>query len=715
MRRLKNSGIGICWIRLKAVMSQQDDLFSAADPAAVSVSEQSKTAQRAEILRNQLNDYNHQYYVLDNPTVPDAEYDRLLRELQDIEREHPELKTPDSPTQKVGAMPLSAFEQVAHEMAMLSLDNAMNAEEFADFYARVQKQLNTSDDIEFACEPKLDGAAVSILYENGVLVRAATRGDGQTGENITQNVRTIKNVPLKLVGDYPQRVEVRGEVYMPLDGFDAYNAKALAAEEKVFANPRNAAAGSLRQLDSKVTAKRPLEFCSYGIGVVSDDFDMPESLSGIFQRVKSWGIKINDELTVAKNLIEAQAFFDGLGEKRHSLPYEIDGTVFKVNNLALQQQLGFVARAPRWAIAYKFPAVEEMTVLENVDFQVGRTGAITPVARLNPVKVAGVVVSNATLHNADEIARLDVKIGDTVIIRRAGDVIPQVVSVLADRRPDNASDIIFPNTCPVCDSDVERVEGEAVARCTGGLVCSAQRKEAIKHFVSRKALDVEGLGDKLIDQLVEQDLIHSVDDLFHLTLEQLAGLERMAEKSAQNVLDALEQSKQTTLGRFLYALGIREVGTVTANNLASYFGFLQRIMDADKETLLAVNDVGDIVASHIVNFFAETHNRDIIEQLKLAGIQWPEQEPATAADDAPLSGKVAVITGTLASMGRDQAKEYLEQLGVKVTGSVSKKTDFLVAGEKAGSKLTIAQSLDVEVLDNDAFMALLAEHGIEHV
>lgn len=696
-------------------MNQQDDLFSAADPAAVSVSEQSKTAQRAEILRNQLNDYNHQYYVLDNPTVPDAEYDRVLRELQDIEREHPKLKTPDSPTQKVGAMPLSAFEQVAHEMAMLSLDNAMNAEEFADFYARVQKQLNTSDDIEFACEPKLDGAAVSILYENGVLVRAATRGDGQTGENITQNVRTIKNVPLKLVGDYPQRVEVRGEVYMPLDGFEAYNAKALAAEEKVFANPRNAAAGSLRQLDSKITAKRPLEFCSYGIGVVSDDFDMPESLSGIFQRVKSWGIKINDELTVAKNLMEAQAFYDGLGEKRHSLPYEIDGTVFKVNNLALQQQLGFVARAPRWAIAYKFPAVEEMTVLENVDFQVGRTGAITPVARLNSVKVAGVVVSNATLHNADEIARLDVKIGDTVIIRRAGDVIPQVVSVVADRRPDNASDIIFPNTCPVCDSDVERLEGEAVARCTGGLVCSAQRKEAIKHFVSRKALDVEGLGEKLIDQLVEQDLIHSVDDLFHLTLEQLAGLERMAEKSAQNVLDALEQSKQTTLGRFLYALGIREVGTVTANNLASYFGFLQRIMDADKETLLAVNDVGDIVASHIVNFFAEAHNRDIIEQLKLAGIQWPEQEPVVAADDAPLAGKVAVITGTLASMGRDQAKEYLEQLGVKVTGSVSKKTDFLVAGEKAGSKLTKAQGLDVEVLDNDAFMALLAEHGIEHV
>jgi DNA ligase (NAD+) len=698
-------------------MTQQDDLFpTAADSVAVDVSASETTpATRAKELRDLLNEYNHQYYVLDHPTVPDAEYDRLLRELQDIEREHQALKTADSPTQKVGAMPLSAFDQVQHEMAMLSLDNAMNAEEFSDFYARVQKQLNTSDDIEFACEPKLDGAAVSILYEDGVLVQAATRGDGQTGENITQNVRTINNVPLKLIGDYPQRVEVRGEVYMPLDGFDSYNEKALAADEKVFANPRNAAAGSLRQLDSKITAKRPLEFCSYGVGVVSEEFSLPENLSDIFQLIKSWGIKINDELTVAKNLLEAQAFFDGLGDKRHSLPYEIDGTVFKVNNLALQQQLGFVARAPRWAIAYKFPAVEEMTVLEQVDFQVGRTGAITPVARLSPVKVAGVVVSNATLHNADEIARLGVKVGDTVIIRRAGDVIPQVVSVVRDRRPDNTDDIVFPETCPVCDSEIERVEGEAVARCTGGLVCSAQRKEAIKHFVARKALDVEGLGDKLIDQLVEQDLIHSVDDLFHLTMAQLSGLERMAQKSAQNVLDALENSKKTTLGRFLYALGIREVGTVTANNLAAHFGFLQRIMNADKETLINVNDVGDIVASHIVHFFAQQRNRDVVEQLQLSGVNWEEKEPVATANDAPLSGKVAVITGTLSSMGRDQAKDYLEDLGAKVTGSVSKKTDFLVAGEKAGSKLTKAQSLDVEVLDNDAFMALLAEHGIEHV
>ena len=689
-------------------MTEKNSLNTAADSAAVDVSA------RAQQLRDALNLYNHQYYVLDNPTVPDAEYDRLLRELQDIEGARPELKTPDSPTQKVGAVPLSAFESVTHEMPMLSLDNAMNATEFADFYARLQKQLNDTGDVELVCEPKLDGAAVSLLYQDGVLVRAATRGDGETGENITDNVRTINNVPLRLSGDYPQRVEIRGEVYMPLAGFEAYNQKALAAGGKVFANPRNAAAGSLRQLDSKITARRPLEFCSYGLGVVSDDFALPATLSDIFQQIHSWGIKINPELTVAGSLAEAQTFYAGLGDKRHSLPYEIDGTVFKVNNLALQQQLGFVARAPRWAIAYKFPAVEQMTELEQVDFQVGRTGAITPVARLKPVKVAGVVVSNATLHNADEIARLGVKIGDTVVIRRAGDVIPQLVSVVQDRRPDNATDIVFPSRCPVCDSHIERVEGEAVARCTGGLICSAQRKEAIKHFVSRKALDVEGLGDKLIDQLVEQQLIDSVDDLFHLTLEQLAGLERMAEKSAQNVLDALQASKKTTLARFLYALGIREVGTVTANNLASHFGFLQRIMAAEKDALLAVSDVGDIVASHIVNFFAEPHNRDIIEQLQDAGVAWPEAEPQGQDDDAPLAGKTAVITGTLASMSRDQAKDYLQQLGAKVSGSVSKKTDFLVAGEKAGSKLTKAQQLEVEVLGNDAFMALLDQHGIQH-
>jgi len=555
---------------------------------------------------------------------------------------------------------------------------------------------------------------VSILYEQGLLVRAATRGDGQTGEDITRNVRTIKNIPLRLQGeDYPARLEVRGEVYMPKAGFEAYNENARANDEKVFANPRNAAAGSLRQLDPNVTAKRPLEFCAYSIGVFSDDIVLPATHSAILEKVKHWGLRINEEMRVVNGAAAAQAFFEQLGEKRHRLAYEIDGTVFKVDDLALQETLGFVARAPRWAIAYKFPAVEEMTELLGVDFQVGRTGAITPVARLKPVHVAGVTVSNATLHNMDEINRLGVKIGDTVIIRRAGDVIPQVVSVVAEKRPADAREIQIPANCPVCDSLVEKVEGEAVARCTGGLVCSAQRKEAIKHFASRKALDIEGLGDKLIEQLVDAGLIDSVDDLFHLTLEQLAGLERMAEKSAQNILDALNAAKKTTLGRFLYALGIREVGTVTANNLATHFGFLQRIMDADTEALLEVADVGTVVAAHVHNFFAEDHNRTVIAQLQRAGVSWEEKEPVQA-DDLPLSGKTAVITGTLSQTGmsRDDAKALLEQLGVKVAGSVSAKTDFLVAGEKAGSKLTKAQSLNVDVLDENAFLALLDEHGI---
>ncbi len=670
--------------------------------------------QRIEQLRHEINLHNHRYYVLDEPSIPDAEYDRLLRELQQLEAEHPQLITTDSPTQRVGATPLSEFVSVAHERPMLSLDNAMNGEEFSAFYQRLQERLKTTEDIALACEPKLDGLAVSILYEQGLLVRAATRGDGQTGEDITRNVRTIKNIPLRLQGeDYPARLEVRGEVYMPKAGFEAYNENARANDEKVFANPRNAAAGSLRQLDPNVTAKRPLEFCAYSIGVVSDDIVLPATHSAILEKVKHWGLRINEEMRVVNGAAAAQAFFEQLGEKRHRLAYEIDGTVFKVDDLALQETLGFVARAPRWAIAYKFPAVEEMTELLGVDFQVGRTGAITPVARLKPVHVAGVTVSNATLHNMDEINRLGVKIGDTVIIRRAGDVIPQVVSVVAEKRPADAREIQIPANCPVCDSLVEKVEGEAVARCTGGLVCSAQRKEAIKHFASRKALDIEGLGDKLIEQLVDAGLIDSVDDLFHLTLEQLAGLERMAEKSAQNILDALNAAKKTTLGRFLYALGIREVGTVTANNLATHFGFLQRIMDADTEALLEVADVGTVVAAHVHNFFAEDHNRTVIAQLQRAGVSWEEKEPVQA-DDLPLSGKTAVITGTLSQTGmsRDDAKALLEQLGVKVAGSVSAKTDFLVAGEKAGSKLTKAQSLNVDVLDENAFLALLDEHGI---
>ena len=684
----------------------QNDLFSGGDSSNELPSD--SAAESIQSLRNHINEHNHKYYVLDEPSIPDAEYDRLMRELQALEDANPELITSDSPTQRVGGAPLAGFTEVQHERPMLSLDNAMNADEFAAFYQRVQDRLKTDEPLEFACEPKLDGLAISLLYVNGVLERAATRGDGQTGEDVTQNVRTIKNVPLRLQGNQtPTRIEIRGEVYMPKAGFDAYNDRARENEEKVFANPRNAAAGSLRQLDSRITAKRPLEFCAYSLGIVSDDFDMPDTHSAQLAQVQVWGVRINEEMRVVNGLEAAQTFFTQLGEKRHQLGYEIDGTVFKINSLTLQDELGFVARAPRWAIAYKFPAVEELTVLQDVDFQVGRTGALTPVARLKPVHVAGVTVSNATLHNMDEIARLGVKIGDTVIVRRAGDVIPQVVAVVEERRPDDARDIVMPPACPVCESHIERVEGEAVTRCTGGLVCSAQRKEAIKHFASRKALDVEGLGDKLIDQMVAASLIDSLDDVFHLTLDDIAGLERMAEKSAQNVLNALEKSKATTLGRFIYSLGIREVGTVTAQNLANHFGFLERIMNASVDVLLDVPDVGNIVAQHLVNFFAEEHNRTVIEQLQKSGVHWDESEPVNAADDAPLAGKTAVITGTLSDMSRDDAKLALEALGVKVTGSVSAKTDFLVAGDKAGSKLTKAQNLGVRVFDEEAFKVLL--------
>jgi DNA ligase (NAD+) len=684
----------------------QNDLFSGGDSSNELPSD--SAAENIQSLRNHINKHNHKYYVLDEPSIPDAEYDRLMRELQALEDANPELITSDSPTQRVGGAPLAGFTEVQHERPMLSLDNAMNADEFAAFYQRVQDRLKTDEPLEFACEPKLDGLAISLLYVKGVLERAATRGDGQTGEDVTQNVRTIKNVPLRLQGDQtPERIEIRGEVYMPKAGFDAYNDRARENEEKVFANPRNAAAGSLRQLDSRITAKRPLEFCAYSLGIVSDDFEMPDTHSAQLAQVQVWGVRINEEMRVVNGLEEAQTFFTQLGEKRHQLGYEIDGTVFKINSITLQDELGFVARAPRWAIAYKFPAVEELTVLQDVDFQVGRTGALTPVARLKPVHVAGVTVSNATLHNMDEIARLGVKIGDTVIVRRAGDVIPQIVAVVEERRPDDARDIVMPPACPVCESHIERVEGEAVTRCTGGLVCSAQRKEAIKHFASRKALDVEGLGDKLIDQMVAASLIDSLDDVFHLTLDDIAGLERMAEKSAQNVLNALEKSKATTLGRFIYSLGIREVGTVTAQNLANHFGYLERIMNASVDVLLDVPDVGNIVAQHLVNFFAEEHNRTVIEQLQKSGVHWDESEPVNAADDAPLAGKTAVITGTLSDMSRDDAKLALEALGVKVTGSVSAKTDFLVAGDKAGSKLTKAQNLGVRVFDEEAFKVLL--------
>lgn len=679
-----------------------------------------EVTQRIKQLRKQLNTYSHQYYVLDTPSVPDAEYDRLYRELEGLEEEHPESVSSDSPTQKVGAKPLASFDQVSHEKPMLSLDNAMNEDELIDFERKVKDRLkNTSldnQDLEYACEPKLDGLAVSILYEEGQLVQAATRGDGSTGENITLNVRTIKNVPLTLRGtDFPKRLEVRGEIYIPKAGFEKLNQIARENNDKVFANPRNAAAGSLRQLDSRITAKRPLEFCAYSIGIVSEEFTMPTKHDEILQRIKYWGLKINSDMAVVTGVQNCVRYFSELGKKRDGLDYDIDGIVFKINSLGIQQQLGFVARAPRWAIAAKFPAQEEMTVLEDVDFQVGRTGALTPVARLKPVHVAGVMVSNATLHNMDEIARLGVKIGDTVIIRRAGDVIPQVVSVVVERRPPSVRDIIMPSSCPICDSNVEKFESEAVARCSGGLYCGAQRKEAIKHFSSRKALDIDGLGDKLVESLVDADLINSFDDLFHLNVKDVAALDRMAEKSAHNLLDALETAKTTTLARFLYALGIREVGVTTAQNLADSFGFLERIQQANEARLMSVPDVGEIVAKHILAFFGENHNQSIIEQLKKAGVSWPESEPVSYTDIAklPLAGKVYVITGTLSEMSRDAAKQHLQALGGKVTASVSAKTDCLIAGEKAGSKLIKAQGLGIDILDESEFIELLRQFESE--
>lgn len=696
-------------------MSDQPSLFDEPENDSSSSSHAGDSALSSEVqqLHQKLNQANYQYYVLDDPQLPDAQYDRLFQRLKKIESEHPEFLTPDSPTQRVGAQALSHFEQVSHDVPMLSLDNAFDAQDMRDFNRRITDRIRQSGEVSYACEPKLDGIAVSLLYEEGLLVRAATRGDGAVGENITQNIRTVPSIPLKLLGsDYPAILEVRGEVYMPKKGFDAFNEKALARGEKLFVNPRNAAAGSLRQLDPKITAARPLEFCCYSLGR-ADGGDVPNKHSEILNQFSKWGFKINPEMRVVEGIEGCLEYYAQLAEKRNTLAYEIDGIVFKVDDINLQQQLGFVSRAPRWAIAHKFPAQEEMTLLKDVEFQVGRTGAITPVARLEPVFVGGVTVSNATLHNMDEIARLGVMIGDTVVIRRAGDVIPQIVNVVEAQRPSNAKDIVFPTACPVCDSHIERIEGEAVSRCSGGLVCAAQRKEAIKHFASRKAMDIDGLGDKLVEQLVDEHLIESFLDLYSLKLESLMKLERMGEKSAQNLLAAIEASKQTTLAKFLYALGIREVGVATAQNLVNHFLDLRVLVKADLDALLEVDDVGPIVAQHILSFFDEPHNQKIIDGLLNIGITWPAIEKKDASE-LPLVGQTFVVTGTLASMGRDQAKDYLQRLGAKVTGSVSAKTHGLVAGEKAGSKLTKAQDLDVPVLDEAAFLQMLQEHGIHH-
>ena len=661
-----------------------------------------------ETLRQTLRKYEYHYHVLDNPLVPDAEYDRLMNELKNLEWQHPEWITPDSPTQRVGAKPLEGFAQITHELPMLSLDNAFSDEELDGFLRRIENLIaQDPEKMTFCCEPKLDGLAVSILYENGSLVQAATRGDGTTGEDITANIRTIRNIPLKLnLENPPARLEVRGEVFMPQKGFNILNERALAKGEKTFANPRNAAAGSLRQLDPKVTRQRPLELNAYSIGIYESDDELPSTHYERLQWLKSIGIPVNGEIRLATGREELLKFYAEIQSKRPNLGYDIDGTVLKVNNIALQEQLGFISRSPRWAIAYKFPAQEEMTVLNDVEFQVGRTGAITPVAKLEPVFVAGVTVSNATLHNGDEIERLGVVIGDTVIIRRAGDVIPQIIGVVKERRPENAKKIHFPTACPVCESAVIRVEGEAVARCTGGLFCAAQRKEALKHFVSRKAMDIDGVGEKLIEQLMARELIHTPADLFKLDLTSLMRLERMGEKSAQNALNSIEKSKSTTLARFLYALGIREVGEATALNLANHFGTLAAIREANIETLTQVQDVGEVVANHIFRFWQEPHNVEVVEDLIKQGVHWQDVVQVEIADN-PLKNKNVVLTGTLTQLTRDEAKALLQSLGCKVSGSVSSKTDYLIAGEKAGSKLTKAQELGITVLSEQDFVNLI--------
>ncbi|WP_432210031.1 NAD-dependent DNA ligase LigA [Marinobacter alkaliphilus] len=668
--------------------------------------------QRVEQLRAALDDHNYYYYVLDDPRIPDAEYDRLFRELQTLEADYPELATDNSPTRRVGSAAETSFEEITHRLPMLSLDNAFSDDELRDFDRRVRDRLATEDPVEYVCEPKLDGLAVSLHYEQGVLTRAATRGDGYTGEDITANIRTIPSVPLTLRSDdYPDLVEVRGEVYMPKAGFEQLNRRLAEQGEKTFVNPRNAAAGSLRQKKSTVTAKRPLELCAYSMAV-TDESLLPETHWESLQRVRGWGFRINPEMRKAMGVEACLEAYQELMAKRDTLPYEIDGIVFKVNRLDLQQQLGFVSRAPRWAIAHKFPAQEELTVIEDVEFQVGRTGAVTPVARLKPVFVGGVTVSNATLHNMDEIRRLDVHIGDTVFIRRAGDVIPQVVKVVPEKRPKGAAEVVMPSQCPVCDSDIVQIEGEAVARCSGGLYCPAQRKEAIRHYASRKAMDIEGLGDRLIEVLVDEGMVNTVADLYRLTKFQLSSLDRMGDKSAGNLVAAIDRARRPVLWRFLYALGIREVGEATAKSLASHFGTLEAISAADDEALQAVPDVGPIVAGHIRSFFDQPHNQETLQALRDAGVSWQEEQ-GFPAEAKPLAGETWVLTGTLSQMTRDQAKEKLEKLGAKVAGSVSKKTACVVAGEAAGSKLAKAEQLGVPVLDEDGLLALLKEHGIE--
>jgi DNA ligase (NAD+) len=661
-------------------------------------------AARAESLRRAIDYHNYRYYVLDDPEIPDAEYDRLLRELQALEAERPELVTPDSPTQRVGAEPLDAFAEVEHRVPMLSLENALSEEEMRAFDRRVRERLGR-ETATYVGEPKLDGLAISLLYEQGVLRRGATRGDGRRGEDVTLQVRTIRSIPLRLQGEgWPEVLEVRGEVFMPREGLEAINARALAEGGKIFANPRNAAAGSLRQLDPRVTAERLLEMFCYGFGIVEGG-RLADTQSGSLALLKDWGLRISPELRVLEGVEPCIAYHREIEGRRARLAYDIDGVVLKLDSLADQEAMGFVSRAPRWAVAYKFPPQEELTRVLDIQVQVGRTGALTPVARLEPVQVAGVTVTNATLHNEDEIRRKDIRIGDTVIVRRAGDVIPQVMAVVRDRRPSDAREFVMPTSCPICGSDVIRGEGEAASRCTGGLFCPAQRKETIKHFASRRAMDIEGLGDKLVDQLVDRDLVENPADLYRLKQETLADLERMGEKSAVNLIDALSRSRQTTLARFLFALGIREVGEATAQALASHFGDMEALAEASEEELTEVPDVGPVVAAQIHTFFRQAHNREVIQGLLAAGVTWPAVERRPAGKQV-LAAKTFVITGTL-SRPRDEIKAELQAAGAKVTGSVSAKTDYLVAGDDPGSKLAKARELGVRVVTEEELARLL--------
>lgn len=662
-------------------------------------------------LRDLIRHHEYCYYVLDAPEIPDVEYDKLIKQLQNLELTHPELITPDSPTQRVGGAPLSQFSSIRHQLPMLSLDNVFDESSFIAFNKRIKDRLELDEEqaVEYCCELKLDGLAVSLLYENGQLIQAATRGDGTTGEDITANVRTIKTIPLVLQGEnIPSRLEVRGEVFMTHKGFAKLNAEAEKRNEKIFANPRNAAAGSLRQLDPKITAKRPLTFFCYGVGI-NEGADLPNTHYARLMQFKAWGLPVSDKVQIRHGAQEALDYFKQIGDQRMSLDFDIDGVVIKVNSIAEQEQLGFVARAPRWATAFKFPAQEEVTKLNKVDFQVGRTGAITPVARLEPVSVAGVIVSNATLHNSDEIIRLGIREGDYVTVRRAGDVIPQIVAVIKDRRPADTKEIIFPTHCPICGSIIVRDEGQAISRCAGGLICQAQRKEALKHFVSRRAMNVEGLGDKIIEQLVDKEYVKTPADLYKLTVPILCSLDKVGEKLANNLMGALDKSKNTSLNRFIFALGIPNVGEVTAENLVNQLGNLTAIENASLEQLQSVNDIGAVIAESIIDFFQEPHNRTVIDQLisEEIGIHWPDVEIQLLTTDSPFSDKTVVLTGTLSILTRDEAKAKLKQLGAKVTGSVSKKTDFVIAGEAAGSKLTKAQELGIKVIDEQELINLL--------